>query len=400
VARTSRFSSKVDLTVFVVCLFTAIIISVIPAAAREPIAKGLRRSAMAPLVELQRGAERWRAAWITAERETATRDTLAVQAFNAAALEAENGQLRRLLGLGSRLRWGFVPAEAIHAAGRAEQYTLTLTAGSNAGVTVGSMVVAPEGVVGKVVTVDPTMSIAITFSHVDFRTSAMTADESAFGIVSPHLGDAGPDSVRYLLELRGVPYRSEIKPGTVVYAAGIGGVFSRGIPVGTILREIQTPEGSWSRTYLVRPAVNPGLVSSVMIINQQRANEGMQGVWQMTTALDSAVRGVAAAGDSVRRADSTAAATAARQAVIDSAARLAPQIPDSLRRAGTDSAARPVTGAGTGATTGTAPRPAPVQAAPRPATTNPAPPTTNPATPPVTTPTPVNPAPVDTTRPR
>ena len=90
-ARASRFSSKVDLTIFVVCLFTALIISVIPAAAREPIAKGLRRSAMAPLVELQRGAERWRAAWISAERETATRDTLAVQAFNAAALEAENG---------------------------------------------------------------------------------------------------------------------------------------------------------------------------------------------------------------------------------------------------------------------------------------------------------------------
>lgn len=395
-ARVSRFSSKVDLTIFVVCLFTALIISVIPVAAREPIAKGLRRSAMAPLVELQRGAERWRAAWVAAERQTATRDTLAVQAFNAAALEAENGQLRRLLGLGSRLRWGFVPAEAIHSAGRAEQYTLTLTAGSNAGVTVGSMVVAPEGVVGKVVTVDPTMSLAITFSHVDFRTSAMTADESAFGIVSPHLGDAGPDSVRYLLELRGVPYRSEIKPGTVVYAAGIGGVFSRGIPVGTILREIQTPEGSWSRTYLVRPAVNPGLVSSVMIINQQRANEGMQGVWQMTTALDSAVRGVAAAGDSVRRADSTAMAAAARRAVIDSAAQLAPQIPDSLRRAGADTTARPGTPAGAPpGTTGTAPRPAPTQPAARPT-----PPAANPVTPPVTTPAPVNPPPADTTGPR
>lgn len=398
-ARASRFSSKVDLTIFIVCLFTAIIISVIPAAAREPIAKGLRRSAMAPLVELQRGAERWRAAWVRAERETATRDTLAMQAFNAAALEAENGQLRRLLGLGSRLRWGFVPAEAIHAAGRAEQYTLTLTAGANAGVTVGSMVVAPEGVVGKVVTVDPTMSIAITFSHVDFRTSAMTADESAFGIVSPHLGDAGPDSVRYLLELRGVPYRSEIKPGTVVYAAGIGGVFSRGIPVGTILREIQTPEGSWSRTYLVRPAVNPGLVSSVMIINQQRANEGMEGVWQMTTALDSAVRGVATAGDSVRRADSTAAAAAARQAVIDSAARLAPQIPDSLRRTGTDSGAPAAAPARTPAGT-----PPGTQTQPRPQATTPArtsPPASSPAPTPTPTETqpPANP-PADTTRPR
>ena len=382
-ARASRFSSKVDLTIFVVCLLTALIISVIPAPAREPIAKGLRRSAMAPLVGLQRGAERWRAAWVAAERETVVRDSLALQAFSAAALGAENAQLRRLLGLGSRLEYGFVPAEAIHAAGRAEPYTLTLTAGSNAGVTVGSMVVAPEGIVGKVVTVDPTMSLAITFSHVDFRTSAMTADESAFGIVSPHLGNAGGDSLRYLLELRGVPYRSAIKPGTVVYAAGIGGVFSRGIPVGTILREIQTPEGSWSRTYLVRPAVNPGLASSVMIINQQRANQGMDGVWQMTTALDSAVRGVVVAGDSVRRADSTAAAMAARQAILDSAARTGTRQPDSL--VARDSTGRPI-----------APVPVrPVPAAPRATTT---PPAAAPVTPPA--PRPDTPQPADTTGPR
>ena len=355
-ARASRFSSKVDLTIFVVCLFTALVIAVVPGPAREPIAKSLRRSVMAPLVRLQRGAERWRAAWVAAERNAATRDTLALRAFSAASLEAENAQLRRLLGLGSRLEWGFVPAEAIHAAGRAEPFTLTLTAGSRAGVTVGSPVVAPEGMVGKVVTVDPTMSIAITFSHVDFRTSAMTADESAFGIVSPHLGGEGSDSTRYLLEMRGVPYRSQIKPGTVVYAAGIGGVFSRGIPIGTILQEIQTPEGSWSRTYLVRPAVNPGLVSSVMIMSQRRANAGMDGVWQMTTALDSAVRGVAVAGDSITRADSAARAAAARRAVIDSAARL-PRPVDTTR---VDTAAARQR-----------PAPAPARVVPRPAAPQP-----------------------------
>lgn len=338
-ARSSRFSSRVDLAVFVVCLLAALIIAVIPGQAREPIARTLRRSVMAPLVTLQSGAERWRAAWVAAEREAVTRDSLALKAFSAAALEAENAQLRRLLGLGSRLDWGFVPAEAVHSAGRAEPFTLTLTAGSRAGVTVGSPVVAPEGLVGKVVSVDPTMSIAITFSHVDFRTSAMTADESAFGIVSPHLGEEESDSVRYLLEMRGVPYRSQVRPGTIVYAAGIGGVFSRGIPIGSVLREIPTPEGSWSRTYLVRPAVNPGLVNSVMIINTQRANSGVEGVWQMTTALDSAVRGVVAAGDSVVRADSAARLAAARQAILDSAAR-APRPADTVR---VDSLGRPVT---------------------------------------------------------
>lgn len=330
-ARPSRFSSKVDLTVFAVCLFTAIVISVIPAAARAPIAKGLRRSVMAPLVGLQRGAERWRAAWVAAETQTRTRDSLSIRAFSAVALEAENAQLRRLLGLGSRLQWGFAAGEAVHSAGTTEMYTLTLTAGSRAGVTVGAPVVAPEGIVGKVVSVDPTLSLAITFSHVDFRTSAMTADESAFGIVAPHLGGSEKDSVRYMLEMRGVPFRSEIRPGTVVYSAGVGGIFPRGIPIGTILREIRTTQQSWSRTYLVRPAVNPGNVSSVIIMSRERVKAGIEGVWQMTTALDSAVRGVVAAGDSIRRTDSTATLDAARRRVLDSLSRVAPRpVPDSV----------------------------------------------------------------------
>ena len=104
------------------------------------------------------------------------------------ALEAENDRLRRALGLGHSLGWGFVPAEALHSRALGEEYTLTLTRGSRAGIRPFSPVVAPEGLVGMVETVDPTMSLAITWSHPDFRVSAMAADGSAFGIVKAHLG--------------------------------------------------------------------------------------------------------------------------------------------------------------------------------------------------------------------
>src|SRR6185369_5543537 len=119
----------------------------------------------------------------------------------------ENDRLRKMLGLGSRLSWGFVPAEALHTSGRAEDVvtSLTLTAGTSSGVAQYSPVVAPEGIVGLVQTVDPTMSIAILYSHPDFRVSAMSADGSAFGIVYPHMDvAAGRMSERYLLELRNV----------------------------------------------------------------------------------------------------------------------------------------------------------------------------------------------------
>ena len=83
---------------------------VLPPNLREPVASSLRRSLVAPLVRLQQGAEKWRGAYLSAEREELRRDTLALAAARVPTLESENDRLRQLLGLGSKLQWGFIPA--------------------------------------------------------------------------------------------------------------------------------------------------------------------------------------------------------------------------------------------------------------------------------------------------
>jgi rod shape-determining protein MreC len=219
--------------------------------------------------------------------------------MTAPELERENARLRRMLGLGRRLRWGFVPAEALFSRSPGEEYTVVLSAGSRAGVRQFSPVVAAEGLVGMVRIVDPTKSIAIVWPHTDFRVSAQSADGSAFGIVGPHLGDE-PD--RYLLEMRGVPLRTSLTAGTLIVSSGLGGVYPRGIPIGVVQRELRTSE-VWANTYLLRPAVLPADVSSVMILHPQRAGSGVDGVWELASP-DSL------AADSARRADSLAKARA------------------------------------------------------------------------------------------
>jgi rod shape-determining protein MreC len=190
------------------------------------------------------------------------------------------------------------------------------------------------------------MSLAILFAHPDFRVSAMSADEKTFGIVQPHVGNscqtAAKDthlcSERYLLEMRGVPFRATLKPGAVVFSSGLGGIYPKGIPVGVVLGEIKTTE-AWARTYLLRPAVNPAELTSVMILTPQRATAGLQNVWADVASVDSATRSIVVAGDSLARRSAEAEA-AARRAAIDSAART---LGDSLRRdttARVDSAGR------------------------------------------------------------
>jgi rod shape-determining protein MreC len=365
VARAARFTNRFDLVLFGGCILLSLVAMVLPPNLREPVAGALRRSLVAPLVKLQRGAEKWRGAYLTAEREELRRDTLALAAARVPTLEADNDRLRQILGLGSKLQWGFIPAQALQGRGRADDFTITLSAGSRAGIRERSLVVAPEGVVGMVQTVDPTMSLAILFAHPDFRVSAMSADGSAFGIVQPHIAGTASlnpsqtgylQSERWLLELRGVPFRSTLKPGAVVYSSGLGGIYPRGIPVGSVIGEIKTTE-AWARTYLLRPSVNPAEISSVMVLTPQRGTAGLNNVWAEVGSVDSATRRIVAAGDSLARQAASAEA-AARRAAIDSAART---VRDSARRetANTaDSIARVIPGAPVIRETPAPPRPA------------------------------------------
>ena len=392
-ARTARHGSRADTALLIACVLLAFVARVLPANVRDPLASGLRRSVVSPFVAMHAQSELARNAWKTYGTQTAARDSLVLEAGSVHALQSENDRLRKLLGLGSRLRWGFVPAEALHDRARIEEFTLSLTSGSRAGIKPFSPVVAPEGLVGMVQTADPDMALAILWTHPDFRVSAMSADGTAFGIVSAHLGDA---SERYLLEMRGVPFRNQLAPGTSIVSAGLGGVYPRGIPVGRVLRELTTAEG-WARTYLLEPAVLPPNVMSVMVLSPERVTAGTDGVWTVANA-DSASRAIVSAGDSLARATAAAEAASRREATAaarpDSAAAAPPAAtPPVPARRDTARAARPVRRDTARTTPPTAPRDSirPPPSAVRPIAP---PPRSDTARPPVTPP-----PPVDTNRP-
>jgi len=328
VATAARLGTRIDVSLLMGCVVLSLVAVALPAEDREPIASALRRSVVAPLVGLQRGAERWRTAWATSEARQAAADSVALRAVNAQALQLENDQLRKILGLGSRLQWGFVPAEALHSTAPSEDIvtTMTLSAGSTAGIQPQSAVVAPEGLVGKVYKADPTMSLVILYTNPDFRASAMTADGSAFGIVYPHAARAS-GAEAYMLELRDVPTRVQLKPGTPIYTSGLGGTFPRGITIGNVVQEVKTSE-VWTRTYLMRPAVTPSRVTSVLVLTAQRVTQGTGNVWGAAVNADSAARKIAAAGDSLAK----------QAALLEAQARAAAL--DSVKRATIDSVRR------------------------------------------------------------
>ncbi len=268
-ARALRSSNRADLIVLGTCALLALVARGLPPNLRDPVATSLRRTFLAPLVMLQERAEASRRSLLLDQQRTAVRDSVALRAIAVASLENENYRLRL------------------------------------------SPVIAPEGVVGMVTEVDPTMSQAMIWTHPDFRVSAMSEDGSAFGIVQGHLASA---TSGYLMELHGIPFRTALKPGTLIVSSGLGGVWPRGIPIGRVLEEVKTSEG-WARTYLIKPSVSPADVGPVMILRPERVAKPFENVWANVVGPDEAARRIVMAGDSAARTAALAEAAALRAAL-------------------------------------------------------------------------------------
>ncbi|HUL02423.1 MAG TPA: rod shape-determining protein MreC [Gemmatimonadales bacterium] len=253
---------------FLACVLLSAAAMSLPDRVRDPVARTLRQTVLAPLLALQQQSELLSASLTRYQGMVAERDSTALAATFLPELRNENTRLRALLGLGQRLGSGYVAAEVLHQSLPTDPLTLIVGAGRKQGVRPLAAVVSPEGLVGLVSAVDERTSVVVTWAHPEFRASAMAADGSVYGIVAAH-GSDGPRG--WLLELRGVPYRQLVPEGTLILTSGLGGVFGRGIPLGTVVTVVEKAEG-WEQTYLLRPAVHPAAVSHVMILIGNRAS--------------------------------------------------------------------------------------------------------------------------------
>lgn len=321
VARGVRGGARLDNGLLFSCLALAILALVMPRRFRDSVAGVLRSSVLVPLVSLESRASSVRTAIASRNDLLTARGRTVTEALNTRAVADENITLRRLMGLSARLADGFVVAELLPRRGVDDDFTLTLNVGSRAGVQTFAPIVTADGLVGMVERVDEHTAFAITWAHPDFRVSAMSVDDRAFGIVQPHLG-SGVE--RLMLELKGVPFRDKLDSGAVIVSSGLGATYPRGIPVGIVIGEISTPE-KWARTYLLMPAVLPAAIGPVLVLRADRSARGVNQIWTNVASADSAARAIAAAGDSVARR-AALDELAARRVALDSA------LADSLSR--------------------------------------------------------------------
>ncbi len=258
-------------------LILAGILVVLPPQGQEQVASALRGTVLAPFLLIQESLHQARVRTVDISELQSQLDAATAALAAQQTLRHENTRLRELLDLRERAGPGFRSASVIRPGVRGSESMLLLDVGREDGVRVNDPVVSADGLLGVIREVTASTSVAMDWTHPDFRVSAMTLDGAAFGLVEPRSG-AFREEDRLLLN--GVPYYTTLEPGTAVVTSGRGSVYPRGILVGVVDALAET-EAGWRRGYWLIPAVEPAAVGHVlvMVAPDVEGNERLAELW-------------------------------------------------------------------------------------------------------------------------
>ena len=205
----------------------------------------------------------WRGSAASAENVSLRREVaaLALMREDVARLEAENERLRQALEYSRRSNGDWLAAEVLSDGGAnpGPRRMIRVDKGSLAGVKRGDMVTVPDGLVGRVASVTPHTSEVMLISDPSLKV-ACEAALPGDGVLRGTLA-GGTDEQ---LVMKHILSKAEVPPRSQVFTSGLGGVFPKGIAVGTLL-EVRTDHDSPRREGEVLPAVDFSTLKDVFI---------------------------------------------------------------------------------------------------------------------------------------
>jgi rod shape-determining protein MreC len=145
--------------------------------------------------------------------------------------------------------------------------TVLIDRGSLAGIRRNQPVVAPDGLVGRVVEVTPTTAKVQLITDPVSAAGGLIQRTRVIGIVSGSLG-AG-------LKVRYLPLMAEIAIGDEVVTSGMGGVFPKGIPLGRVIAA-ERRSGALFQEATLAPNVDLSRLEEVLILVGTESRGGFE----------------------------------------------------------------------------------------------------------------------------
>lgn len=208
---------------------------------------------------------------VRAENEQLKRQLGELQVqFQQQRASAEHArQLETLLGFSHQVNVQTVATSVIGAGASPDFRTITIDKGSSSGLKANMAVIAPSGVVGRIVTTAGRASKVQLLVDRNAGAGALVARSRAQGVV---LG-AGED----LLRMDYVSGIADVKPGDTIVASGIDGIYPKGFVIGKV-ESVDRGTGIY-KIIRVRPAVDFNRLEEVLVVTTppQAASAGATG---------------------------------------------------------------------------------------------------------------------------
>lgn len=181
-------------------------------------------------------------------------------------LESENEELRALLDKEDDLR-SYSPINATVIARNPDRWqeVLIINKGKLHGVEKNMAVITASGLIGKVKSSNQFSSTVQLLSTTDPKnriSATIQEDQNIVGLVE------GYDQETKMLLLKKIPSDVEVKVGSTVITSGLGGVFPRGLPIGTV-EEVVVDQYGLTQTAHVKPFADLYDISHVVVAAQE-----------------------------------------------------------------------------------------------------------------------------------
>ncbi len=183
---------------------------------------------------------------------------LEIQLQAQRALAARSAQLQALMDLKSHATFPTLAAEVIGGNPNPDMRTITIDRGSADGVLADMAIIAPAGVVGRVIG-SPARHAARVQLLIDRNAAAGAVAERtrAGGMV---VGTDAPPA----LQMELVSNLADVKEGDSIVASGVDGIYPRGFMIGRVERSERG--GGLYRSVTVRPAVDFSNLEEVLVV--------------------------------------------------------------------------------------------------------------------------------------
>ncbi|MGL4848370.1 MAG: rod shape-determining protein MreC [Clostridium sp.] len=192
------------------------------------------------------------------------------QLLQYSGLANENAQLRKVLDFkNENSEYKYIATHIIGYSGGNILNGYVIDQGSDSGIKKGYVVIAPNGLVGQVTSVGSNWSIVKSILNENIAVAVKiqnTSDNTGI------LRGIRENQNQALAKVENLPMNSTVKVGDTVVTSGLGGIYPKDIPVGTV-ETVTDDKINIMKTATIKPAVNFNQAEYLFVVVPKNTRE-------------------------------------------------------------------------------------------------------------------------------